>query len=703
MRENKRLRQKGVISYLYNGMNIKVAIERMDVMKRRLMAAGIICFCLLSLLLGVDIQNIYAGKVGQFDGKVGILKEEETNYVLQVTVSNSGEDFEGTVRLVLQTENDGLCAFDMLMTLPAQGEKQYTLSVPMDNINQSRGSGSLIFLDQNSKTLQTITFKNLVSNTVNSVSVGVLSDSYDKLTYMDMGGNTFYLQNTDKPINLVQIDPKDIQSSLDGLYFLIIDQFDMSTLDQETIEAVENWVSSGGWLILGTGEMVDKTLGAFDADFIDMSYGSVSKRGQENEASVSVNMGAYYMFEEAGIDFSNMAIADLMGGTYNAYPTSNFPGWECSNGDGSVTILNFSLCEEEMQNANSDIVGSIYEETMYNAASYNTYMGQDNGYLGTNAFGVIDHENTTVDFTWLKILILIYVVMVGPVLYLILRGTKKREWYWIGVPVLGILFIGAVFFFGKNLRVNTTKVYSVSIQQADGKEKGRVDTYYCAYHSGVKPWNITLMDNYEYGGIGFTNYSYSSTTAEGYHYRVGYGENIELGLSPYTNFENGYLYAGGSAPGCGEITTKDLKLTDAEQSGSVTNQTQYDFPYILLMSDNYIMVIPDVKAGETVDLEQASKDKRIYYEMATEYVDDLYYGLLGYYSGNTLESEENDILAALMISATQGRQMMGSGSNKIFVSGAVPDYTKTVKSKCSETSYGCLYTIAEQEVSNATN
>lgn len=672
-------------------------------MRRRRIAAGIWILCLVSLLIFTDGQSAYAKDAGQFTGEVAVVKEDDANYVLQVQVGNSGEDFDGTVRLVFATESDGLCAFDVPMTLAAQGEKQYTLSVPMSNITSSRGSGSLIFLDQDDEVKQTITFKNLAGNSVSTVNVGILSDSYDKLTYMDMGGNMLYLQNTDKPINLTRIEPENLESSLDGIYFLVIDQFDVTTLDQKTIEAIQNWVSDGGWLILGTGEMAEKTLGAFDADFTGLTYGSVSERGQANEASVAAANGDYYFFTESGIDFSQMAIAELKGSSYNAYSTGNYPGWECEYGNGSISVLSFSLSEEEMQKANDDAVRSIYEETMYNSSSYSTYFNEDWSYLGSSAFGVIDSENTSVDFTWLKVLIIIYVIMVGPILYLILRAAKKREWYWLGVPVLGILFIGVVFIFGQNLQVKNTRVYSVSMQQADGKEKGKVDTYFSAYHSGVKPWNITLTDNYEYGGTGFSNYSYSGSTAEAYHYRVGYGENIELGLNPYSNFETAYLYAGGSTEGCGEITTGDLVMTDADRSGSVTNQTKYDFPYLLVMSDNYFMVISDVKAGETVDLKQAVTDKRVVYEQATQYIDDVYYSLVGYYGNGTAEAEDTDMLAALVISACQEKQKFESGTNKIFVAGVVKDYTKTVKSKCFETSYGCLYTIAEQEVSNAAN
>ena len=58
------------------------------------------------------------------------------------------------------------------------------------------------------------------------------------------------------------------------------------------------------------------------------------------------------------------------------------------------------------------------------------------GWSGENAFGVIDHLNGIGLFLAEKFLIVVYVIVVGPVLYLFLCKMKKRDWYWLGVPAL---------------------------------------------------------------------------------------------------------------------------------------------------------------------------------------------------------------------------------------------------------------------------
>jgi hypothetical protein len=201
----------------------------------------------------------------------------------------------------------------------------------------------------------------------------------------------------------------------------------------------------------------------------------------------------------------------------------------------------------------------------------------------------------------------------------------------------------------------------------------------------------------------FNTYGGTTLAATDYHYRVSSGDGLSVGLKPASNFENGYLFASGKKAGCGTIDTKDLELTAAVQSGTVVNGTDYDFPYLVLASDNYMVVLSDVKAGETVDLAQEAGSGRFVYCNDVDFWDDVYYSLVGWGYGNTGVATDQEMAAALYIGATEARQQISTDTGRILVAGCVQDFDKAVSSKCKEISYGCLYTIAEQEVSDAAN
>lgn len=673
-------------------------------MRKKRLFACILLFCLVSLMVFADRQTSYAEKTENFTGDVSVLKIGDDTYVLQVQVKNTGEDFDGTVRLAFSNVDSG-CVFDTRLTLPKDGQKQFTLTVPRENADSVRGSGSLVFLDMDEKELQKVPFKNIFKGQSIGISVGILSDHYDRLTYMDMGGNGYGMGRIQQPVNLIEMDGGNLKDSLDGLYVLIIDSYNVSTLDKESIKAVEEWVNKGGGLIIGTGERGEDTLNGFDEDFTGLTLSDVSEPGEDNYL-VSGGQIYYDYYEQDGIDFRKMAVAQLQpsGNKYsaNCQEAGNNPGIIRTYGNGSILVLAFSLCEDEMQKAPSEICQVIYDEVM-NFSSIATEYYVDSYYEQMNAFHLIDRENTDVNFTWLEVLIFVYVVLVGPVLYLILAKAKKREWYWIGAPVLALVFIGGVLVFGRNLRVVDTRVYSVTAQRVDGKEKGKTDTFYSAYHSGVKPWKLRLKDQYEYAG---TRMDWGYYGGSGYwKYRVVYGDGIELGMKPESNFETGYLFASGNnGEDCGEILAQETAVSETLQKGSITNNTKFDFPYMMVVSDDYLMIFSDVKKGETIEIAKAVKDGRVVYQSADIYMNDLYYNYLGMDSAvKTGDEIDTQSCAALVAGMYNVQRKMKYGAGQILICGVVPDYEKTVADKCTEISFGYLYAIVEQEVSGASN
>lgn len=676
-------------------------------MRRRFTAfAVLLCFvCLLAAGAG-PVYGKDETKQGRFRGEMSLLKQDGNNYVMQVTVENGGEDFAGAVQAVFSGSRDN-CAYETPITLASQGKKQFTITVPERAVETVRGMCALNFLDEHGKVLQTVSLKNVFGNTVTGIPVGILSDNYSGLTYMDAGGSEFYLQSSGNPLQLIELTAENLSGYLDGLYFLVIDQYDTSSLGEENIALIQDWVKDGGWLIIGTGAYAEQTLSGLNEDFLGLDLLGVSEPGQDNAAARNaVRNGFYYSYTDSGVDFNQMAVAELdyfattkqQAGNY--FESSENPGICGGVDEGAVSILFFSLGDEEMKKVNDSVVSYIYEETMYNSSSYQNINGSSNmDYVGQRALSFIDNRNTNLDFTGLKVLIAVYVVVVGPVLYLILRKGKKSEWYWVCAPVLGMICIAGVFFFGQSARVNETKVYSVTAQQAGSS---RADTYFLAYHSGVKPWSLRLNEGYDVAGPGWSGYyGYVNGSASDYLYRVrNDGDGLTVGMKPRTNFENGFLYAGGKSRESGAITAEKLKGSGvtATLSGTVKNDTARDFAYMSVMFDGYIMVFSDVKAGETLDLAAAVKDGRCVFQEIVAYYDSLIYDMVSIYSSGNNVGYEQEAMAALLcgIGIAEDNQPYDTACARIV--GVVKDYEKAVADKCSEKAWGCIYSYAEMEV-----
>ena len=120
-------------------------------------------------------------------------------------------------------------------------------------------------------------------------------------------------------------------------------------------------------------------------------------------------------------------MTELILNSASGYESGDNPAFLENYGYGSVMVLYMSLCEDEMQKADANVVSSIYNESQSIAESSYNYQNATGIYNGQSAMNIIDQKNTDVDFNWLKILIVIYVFAVGPILYLILRKAKHSE------------------------------------------------------------------------------------------------------------------------------------------------------------------------------------------------------------------------------------------------------------------------------------
>lgn len=673
-------------------------------MRRRIAVAAVMLLCVLGLLASVGSSAAAAPAEPDrdtFSGSVGLLKQDGNTYVIQVTVENRGEDFTGTVQLVFAGKSYRNCAYNTPIVLPAQGKKQFTVNVSDRAVDLVQGICAVNFLNEEGELLQSISLRNVFGNVKAGIQVGILSDNYSGLTYLDAGGRNFWIQEYNSPLSLVELNQDNLEESLEGLYFLVIDQFNVSSLGEEKIEAIQNWVKNGGWLLLGTGEYADQTLSGFEEDFLKADVLKVSEPGEENiMLTNAVRHGYYYGYLDNGIDFTRMSAADLdfdrTDGDY--YESQEGPGFHVSRGDGAVSVFYFSLGEDELRKLPDYMVERLFEETMYASAQYQNYSGNsDMSQLGRRALAFIENSNTEVNFGFLDVFIGVYVVLIGPVLYLILRKCGKREWYWVCVPALGLVFIVGVYFMGQGTRVSGTRLFSVTVQQT---ESTQADSYLLGYHSGTSPWTVELDDSYTVAGPGLENYYGSgggSTT--NYFYMVENNDSgLSVGIKPRENFESGYLYAGKKTSGRGTITGQGIRITDSlgTVEGTIVNETDCDMAYMALWQDSSIIVFSDVKAGETLDLQRDAQSGRCVYQNSVSYYDELLYNLVDIYGFGSGKPYEQDTMAALLIGLIRARDSMPADQESAIAVGVVKDYEKTAV-RCSETSYGCLYSYVETE------
>lgn len=623
-----------------------------------------------------------------------------STYDVRVTVGNGGADWEGTVRLTVENRYFQSCAYDTELSLPAGSTKQFTVRIPVDSLEERRSSVYLSLLDRNGREVANQGYKGLLADKADALLMGILSDDYTALTYLDAGGQELYYYSDNYPLKLVELNQDNLAENLESLTFLVIDRYSTEVLADEQLEGIRGWNENGGILLLGTGTYAGDTLGGIGG-YAGVESLAVYPPG-EYRPSVGGNGTGGAMGNPANngigsnVDMDKLALAALK----TVQPDFNVAyysgGYVRSAGDGVVGVVPYSLAELGALDADAfDVQGRQYcvfalldEISSYSRIRYSTNTGYyDVDYQRNRLFGILSNNGAALNFGILRVIVVLYVIFVGPVLYLILKLLKKRELYWAAVPVSALLGIVLVYAAGRGFEVKDTRVFSVSVEGLSGT--GMKKTYLECYDAGHSEWQLKLSGDYEYAGPLDVSYYYGNDL---YRQRIRKdGGDLYFGVNPTSSFENSTFIAGGKNTGArGSVRLQDIEGNNRQElAGTVANDTETDFRCFVMIVDEVMFVYGGLPAGESRKLE----DLPLIYSGPPNYEDygDYVSALRSFYDRDRYSKEELDALAALGIGICgMAKEAVGAD---VFFMGVTDNYERAVDDVCSETSYGCLYAV----------
>lgn len=624
-----------------------------------------------------------------------MLPSNKPAYEVQLTIENLGQDWEGTVRLSIDDNyysgsygSASTCAYDTILSLPSGSRKQFVVKIPKDSMDRTDGIVKVSLLDKNKDIAAQKEFNRLLQAQAKTLSMGILSDEYLSLTYLDMGGNEVYYSGNSYPIKLVELDLDNLEDTLDTLSFLIIDSYNTSVLSDKVLESIEQWLDHGGVLIIGTGSSAEDILSGLDD--LDIQCSRVYEQGEES----------YNSYGYAYMDISQLTMAELIDRNDKYEEQYGVLALTCSWGNGAVGILPYSLSELGKLDA-SDYQGYTQEEVVesilwrvsdYAVSSYGsgryTNPYNDARYIFNRLCYLLGNGSNRLQFGGLKIIVILYVIFVGPILYLILRFAKKRDLYWIAVPVATLVGTFFVYVAGRGFEVVGTNVFSATIENLSGE--GNVQTYLRCYDAGHKEWDLRLAEGYEYAGP-LEEGAYRSSDDETYYYHIKKeGDRLFFGIDPSAGFEDSYFLAGiAKEPEKGSISSELQADGQMGIKGTVTNGTERDFKYFAVIINDNLFVYKNLPAGAEIHLESAEKvfdDSAGYYNGAESY----FYNYMSDVQRMD-KKKDADILTALGIGISYLYFL--EDPDIIAVIGVCEDWDKAVDDNCNEVSFGCLYEV----------
>lgn len=446
-----------------------------------------------------------------------------------------------------------------------------------------------------------------------------------QITLVDENGRTVFLQNVDlKPrepemlaIGVLSERPQDMQilagmmppntNGADakfyyGTYFfdgesfpstealmenfrvVVADGIDFAALTQTQRDALNGWVTGGGMLVIGTGEAGARTLGGLEltADVQITGTAAGSLQGTPVALAVLEGDGVEPLWQENG---TVLAYQKKEGTGRIILPAFSIATTPVAAMAETPAIL-WEICR--MANDGYLGLGSMEDDRYYRYSPMSNFpplgMGTVKLLLG---------------------LLAVYIVIVGPVLYLVLKKLDKREKGWIVIPALAVVFVAAVF------AVSRTSLYGngmlrmasvVELSEGADTAAAETDIYLKSADAGSLTYsnedNLNIFPQKE-------EYYYYNLSAGDVNcgYKMLSGDRTEITFYGNQSWQTNHLSAKTTVQTGGALEST-LWLEDGRLKGTVTNGTNTGFVDTILNANGTWLRIGQMQAGETLEIDQ---------------------------------------------------------------------------------------------------
>lgn len=377
---------------------------------------------------------------------------------IEVHLVNNGPAVSGELRLAGGSQ--GQTRFGTAVDLPTQSDKVYTLYAQPPAF----GSELEIVLAANEQKVASTRAKFSIHDPTQLV-VAVVAEHPEAIV-----GNLRLLPNQNQVSPLVMsVSPEDLPDRVEGWNMLdriVWQDVDAGRLSPEQLDALRGWVAAGGRLVIAGGTAGPRTLAAFPD--ILLPYRPTATTDVP-PAALSGILGA---IPDSATDLPALS-GDLGEGRALATVGDRVVAGERGYGLGQVTLLGFDPAASWI--GESKASDGMWRRLLPARTSGGLVFSDDNMLVSA----VTQLPSLALPpVTGLIVLLGAYILLIGPLNYFVLRRLNRREWAWLTMPLLIVVFTVGAYGFGAALRGNDVIVNEIAIVSgAPGATDGSAQVY----------------------------------------------------------------------------------------------------------------------------------------------------------------------------------------------------------------------------------
>lgn len=640
-----------------------------------------------------------------------------------VTITNTGKAISGTIQISFQGLDAHTTSYTSNFSLISNNTDTFVVNT--SNIPSYTNVHIEIF-DSSNKRIYSATELSLNQNTCD-IYTGILSTHPENMDYLkeiafysETYGSYYAMRLEDLNASPALEDAE----SLKMIDILFLGTYDVSDLSQKQLTAIKEWIYDGGLLITGPAVQYAKLW-----DALDLEPNYMEAQAHSIETDFSVNQTAFNYLESplstqpltenpteddisnARYGRSSLAIdnkiieADPV--TLDFYETETSVSSDFKTdqrmqsvfyGYGSVISLNFNFDTDAFAQWNgsapvmhqmiSDYAGDSNERLFAEYDIFPSYY---------SAQSVLPNSISVNDFNLGKYvaIFVIYILIIGPVLYIVLKKFDLRHLLWILIPCISFVCLGFIYVISAETRKNEPFLNQAMTISYD-TDKAREEVTMCAILPEKGQYQLEIPDIYRLryyctDDIMVSTYlpflSFQEEVQSSQDYDINYTstENAtEITINNTAAFSEWYFN------GTREyLTSQNIYITVISDQGKYTidivNHTENDLDYSGIYVGDQVIITGPIKSGETVHLEDVSVES--YDPDATENRE--YQSLLKLVQLESL-TESIDPLQSQALTMIYDDRYNTQGSRPVYFVGINNHYQSDALRDSQWTQYGSL-------------
>ena len=500
---------------------------------------------------------------------------------IDIHLKNDGPPIAGELRLTGGAQ--GKTRFGTVVDIPTQSDKTYRMYVQPPGF----GRELEISLVSGATTVATTIAKFAIHDATQLI-VGIVAERPgDIIADLDLLPNA----NNLKPVTIA-VEVTGLPSRVEAwsaLDRLIWQDTDAARLDPEQLAAMRGWIAGGGRLVIAGGTAGASSLSAFPDAILPFRPTATLDVAPDSLSGLlgGLPAGATDLPALAGTLIEGRPLATVGDQTVVA---------DRGYGSGNVTIVGFDPTSSWLKG--TSVAESLWRRVIPTRTSGGPVIGDDSqivqaaSQLPSLALPPIGG---------LVVLLGGYIVLIGPVNYLVLRRLDKREWAWVTMPALIVAFAIGSYAFGTLLRGSDLIVNEVAIVRgAPGASEGLAQAYLGVFSPNRGSYQLrvpggALLSSPVAGDFSADGNQSSLDVLQGDPARV---RDLSVG---YGSLRTVRAESAVKVP----LVEADLRLEDSHLRGTVTNASSERLLAPAVVLGGTVAKLSDLAPGAKADVDVA--------------------------------------------------------------------------------------------------